>query len=298
VEIVVCEVGLGGRLDATNVLKPLVAAITSIGMDHQRYLGHTVREIALEKAGVIKAGTPVVVGPIDFEPLAEIERVAGARGAPLIRAVATADAGPTFGSAIHLRTPVHDYGEVTLGLAGDHQIANALVAVRVLEELNALGLTVPPSAVVAGVSRVAWPGRLDLRTLPDGRQILMDAAHNPDGARALAAFLRQQQRERPPLVFAVMSDKDAPAMLEALVSAIGALILTCVSNSRAADPDELAAHARRIAPALPMRIERRVSDALNAAWDISPRIVAAGSIFLLGDVIVEITRRGSLLKNP
>jgi dihydrofolate synthase/folylpolyglutamate synthase len=306
VEIAVCEVGLGGRLDATNVLEPVVTAITSIGLDHQRYLGHTLREIAIEKAGIIKPGTPVVVGPMDREPLAEIEHVAKARGAPLIHASEHA-VGPTFrsgadvtfrsgvapsslkGARIQLRTPVHDYGEVTLGLPGDHQIANALVAVGLLEVLDGGGLAVPASAIVAGVRDVAWPGRLELRTLADGRQILMDAAHNPDGARALAAFLLTHEWRRPPLVFAAMRDKDVPAMLTALSPAVGALILTRASNSRAADPNDLVEHARRIAPALPCSVAPRVADALAAAWRISPHIVAAGSIFLLGDVIKEIT---------
>jgi len=313
VEIAVCEVGLGGRLDATNVLAPLVTAITSIGLDHQRYLGHTLRDIAIEKAGIIKPGTPVIVGPMDDEPLAEIERVAKARGAPLVHAgvhigptfrsgVTPVHVGPTFrsgvretatplkGPRIRLRTPVRDYGEVTLGLPGDHQIANALVAVRLLEVLDAGGLAVPPSAIVAGVKDVSWPGRLEVRTLTDGRQILMDAAHNPDGARALAAFLLTHDWRRPPLVFAAMRDKDVPAMFTALAPAVGALILTRASNSRAADPNDLVEHVRRIAPALPCSVAPRVADALAAAWRLSPHIVAAGSIFLLGDVIKEITQ--------
>jgi dihydrofolate synthase/folylpolyglutamate synthase len=185
---------------------------------------------------------------------------------------------------------MRDYGEITLGLPGDHQIANALVAVRLLEVIDAGGLAVPSSAIVNGVRDVWWPGRLDHRTMPDGRQILMDAAHNPDGARALAAFLLAHEWGHSPLVFGAMRDKDVPAMLEALSPAIGALILTRASNSRAADPADLAAHARRVAPALPCTTELEVAKALAAGWRLSPRIVAAGSIFLLGDVIKEIAK--------
>jgi dihydrofolate synthase/folylpolyglutamate synthase len=135
---------------------------------------------------------------------------------------------------------------------------------------------------------VSWPARLELRRLPDGREILLDAAHNPDGAAALAAFLQANGFGRPPVVFAAMRDKDIAGMLQALAPAVGAFIFTRASNPRATDPDELAEHARRVAPGLPLHLEPRPADALAAAWRQSRRIVAAGSIFLLGDVLKEL----------
>jgi dihydrofolate synthase/folylpolyglutamate synthase len=142
--------------------------------------------------------------------------------------------------------------------------------------------------VVDGLTRVSWPGRLDLRRFDEGREALLDAAHNPDGAEALAAYLRDTWPERPPLVFAAMRDKDVRGMLRALVPAVGSLVLTRASNPRSADPAALAAVAREVAPALPITIEPSRMAALNTAWQQSRRIVVAGSIFLLGDVLKEI----------
>ena len=298
VDIAVCEVGLGGRLDATNVLEPLVAAITSIGFDHELYLGRTLREIAAEKAGIIKAGTPVVVGRIPPEALDEIEHSARDRRAEIIRAWdgteaagvvdPTADVesmGPwPLRRRIRLSTPVRDYGELDLALAGDHQIDNAVVAVRLLESLNDVGLGVAAEAIARGLATVKWPGRLERRRLPDGREALLDAAHNPDGAAALAAFLQSASDRRWPLVFAASSDKDVAGMLRALAPVTSVLVLTRAANARAADPEFLSTVAREAAPDLAVIIEPTPAGALAAAWRASPHIVVGGSIFLLGEV--------------
>ncbi len=292
VEIAVCEVGLGGRLDATNVLEPVVTAITSIGLDHQQYLGRTLREIAIEKAGIIKPRTPLVIGRMDREARAAIERVAQERNARVILAsdeVQIVRVKPdATGQIIHLRTPVRDYGDMTIGLAGAHQIDNAVVAVRLLEALDAQGVAVPPSAIVDGLADVTWPGRLDLRRLRDGRELLLDAAHNPEGAESLAAFLRTTGWAHPPLVFGAMRDKDVNAMIAALAPVAGAFVFTRASNARSADPADLAESASRLAPAVSRRVEARPADALAAAWRMSHRIVVAGSIFLLADVLKEL----------
>jgi dihydrofolate synthase/folylpolyglutamate synthase len=139
----------------------------------------------------------------------------------------------------------------------------------------------------------AWPGRLDLRRLADGREILLDAAHNPAGASALASYLKDSGFSasftgRPPLVFAAMRDKEVDAMLRELLPAVGPVFVTRASTPRSADAEELAARVRALAPGTAIRVASTVSDALAAAWRLSPRIVAAGSIFLLGDVIREI----------
>ena len=277
VDIAVVEVGLGGRLDATNVVSPRVTAITSIAFDHEQYLGSTIREIALEKAGIIKPGVPVVVGPMSSEALEAIAEVARERGASLVRACD----GVEWTTV--LRTPARDYGRVELALRGEHQIANGVVAVRVLEQLN-----VPAAAIVEGLTHVSWPGRLDVRRLADGREAILDAAHNPAGARALASYLKTLPGSPQPLVFAAMRDKDIDGMLRELVPAIGGLVLTRASTRRAADPDAVAERARVLAPALDVRAIASLPAALDAAWQISPRIVVAGSIFLLGDVLREL----------
>jgi dihydrofolate synthase/folylpolyglutamate synthase len=265
-EVAVVEVGLGGRLDATNVLMPEAAAITSIAYDHQLYLGTTLADIAREKAGIIKPGVPVVIGPLAPDAERVVSDVARRQGAPLIRA-----------------TP-DDVGTRSVGLAGAHQRANAAVAVRVLETLQERGIQIPGKAIDDGLHNPSWPGRLDTRRLADGRELTMDAAHNPAGAEALARHLAREGI-RAPLVFAAMRDKDALGMFEALLPAAASLVVARAENPRSADPHELAAVARRVAPALPIAIEPALPDALRTAWSASPRIVVAGSIFLLGDVM-------------
>jgi dihydrofolate synthase/folylpolyglutamate synthase len=268
--VAVLEVGLGGRLDATNVVAPpelIATAITSIAFDHQLYLGTTLREIALEKAGIIKPGVPVVVGPLAAEAAAAIDEVAASRGAPVIRASSA------------------DCDGLTIGLAGAHQRSNAGVALRLLQIVDARGLAVPPAAIASGLANPHWPGRLDVRRFADGRELLLDAAHNPAGAASLASYLTAENGEPRPLVFAAMRDKDVAGMFAALLPSVGRLILTRASNARSADPESLAAQARTVAPALPITIAPSLDAALDTAWRAAPRIVVAGSIFLLGDVL-------------
>jgi dihydrofolate synthase/folylpolyglutamate synthase len=275
VDVAVVEVGLGGRLDATNVLTPVATAITSIGFDHEQYLGGTLREIAMEKAGTIKAGVPVVVGDLPAEALDEVEKIAHERHAEIIRA------GRTLPPA---------YAHVQLGLRGAHQVRNAAVAVALLETAAAGGLDIPPDAIATGLSDVSWPARLELRTFADGRELLLDAAHNPDGAAALAQFLREAGGSKPPLVFGAMRDKDIAGMLRALLPHVKMLIATSASNPRSAAPSAIAEAARAIDPHLPIEVEPVPSSALTTAWRHAPRIVVAGSIFLLGDVLNEAGR--------
>jgi dihydrofolate synthase/folylpolyglutamate synthase len=271
VEFAVIEVGLGGRLDSTNVIDPVVTAITSIDFDHQQYLGDTLAAIAGEKAGIIKPGVPVVVGDVVPEAFAVIERVARERGAELIRAAAG-----------------REYGPIRLGLRGAHQIANARVAMRVIETLERMGTVIGDRAIIDGLTTVTWPGRLEHRRLPNGREIVLDAAHNPAGASALASYLQSLGEPKPTLVFGAMRDKDLDGMLTVLLPAFGRMIVTRPSNPRAADPEELAARVRTLAPALAVEIVPSPAAALAAATTTSPLVVVAGSIFLLGDVMQEI----------
>jgi dihydrofolate synthase / folylpolyglutamate synthase len=285
VDAAVLEVGLGGRLDATNVIKPVATAITSIAYDHQQYLGSTLAEIATEKAGIIKPRVPMVVGDLEPEALTAIAGIARDRGAPLIRAAEGATIVRRAPNTIALRTPARDYGDVTMGLAGAHQIGNALVAVRILELLDSQGMAVPRDAVISALARPSWPGRLDLRQIAEGREILFDAAHNPAGAAALASYLRELQTEPLPLVFAGMQDKDLEGMLRALLPVVGPIVVTRASNRRSADPERLDELVHRIAPETSVTVAASPAEALDIAWRTSPRIVVAGSIFLLGDVM-------------
>ena len=266
VTVAVLEVGMGGRLDATNVVLPVATAITSIAFDHQRYLGSTIEEIAFEKAGIIKPGVPVVIGELVPAAAAVIEGIARERGADVIRASAK------------------DARGFRIGLAGAHQAGNAGVAVKLLETLDARGVAVPREAVARGLEQPGWPGRLDRRRLADGRVLLLDAAHNPAGAAALASYLNTESGGPFPLVFAAMRDKDSSGMFAALLPAVSHLILTRATNPRSADPAVLEAQARALSD-VRVSIAPSLADALEIAWRDSPRIVVAGSIFLLGDVL-------------
>jgi dihydrofolate synthase/folylpolyglutamate synthase len=290
VEIAVLEVGLGGRLDATNVVMPVACAITSIALDHEQHLGSTLDQVASEKAGIVKPGIPVVVGEIAAGPMGAIERIARARHAPVLYAArdVSVQKTPDRPGHVRLRTRERDYGDVSLALGGSHQLGNAAVAVRLLELLDAQGFATPPAAIVSGLATVSWPGRLDVRRLRDGREVTLDAAHNPAGAATLAAYLDEQQGDVLPLVFSAMRDKDIDGMLQALHRSVRLLVVTRASHPRAAEPAWIAERAHHLAPRMPVLVEAAPRQALAAAWRSSPRIVVAGSIFLLADVLREL----------
>jgi len=294
VDVAVCEVGLGGRLDATNVLSPVACAITSIAFDHEQYLGRTLAAIAGEKAGIIKPRTPVVVGNMPTEAREEIRKVASKMDAPLVDAMDGAEIGaiellPDGSQRFELRTPRREYGAVRLALAGDHQVENAVVAVRLLEQVESAGTAVGADAIISALANVRWAGRLERIVLADGREALLDAAHNAAGAAALAHHL-ERTREMRPLVFSAMRDKDAAGMLAALAPSVSRLIVTRASNPRATEPSELASIAARVAPALQVEVEETPATAMTRAWSTSPRIVVAGSIFLLADAMKQLGR--------
>jgi len=272
VEFAVVEVGLGGRLDSTNVVDPIVTAITSIDFDHQQYLGNTLAEIAAEKAGIIKIGVPVIVGEVVPEAYDVIERVANERRAPLVRADSIS----------------REWDSIHVGLRGTHQRGNAKVAIAVLETLEGLDTKVGKEAITAGLANVSWPGRLDHRTLSNGHEIILDAAHNPAGARALASYIRNLGSAKPTLVFGAMRDKDVDGMLAVLLPEVGRVIVTKPSNPRAAEPEELASRIAASAPSLSIHVIASPRHAVATATAESPLVVVAGSIFLLGDVLQAI----------
>lgn len=281
VHIAVLEVGLGGRLDATNIVTPVAAAIVSIDFDHQAQLGDTLTSIAYEKAGIIKPGIPVVCGTLPDEAVDVIERVCRERGARLIRAdrevhdTVSLDAGRT---RVHARTAKHDYGELTLALPGRHQASNAAVAIRLLETLDDQGIAVDPRAIETGLTSASWPGRLERRHYRE-REILLDAAHNPAGARALAAYLAEAMPP-PTLVFGAMKDKAVAEMLAALAPAVGRVIGTTAPGPRAMDATAIAELARDAG--LHAEVEPDPVAALDRALSHDDPIVVAGSIFLIG----------------
>jgi dihydrofolate synthase / folylpolyglutamate synthase len=289
VDVAVLEVGMGARLDATNVVDPLSSAIVSIDRDHEAYLGTTLPAIAREKAGVLRRGRVTVLGPMAAEARAAIGEAADRLGARVVDAADTVVPGK--GNKVDVVTP----GRVHRGLAplpGAHQRANLAVALRLLEEARTAGLAVDLSRVAEGVARTRWPGRL--QRLPGRPPLLVDGAHNPAAARALADELRGQ--EPFVLVFAAMADKDIATMGRILFPLARAIVLTKVPGARAAPPDAI---ARAVgAPARDARKTERVRDALSLARRLAgPRglVVAAGSLYLAGEVLRSVAagRRGS-----
>jgi dihydrofolate synthase/folylpolyglutamate synthase len=291
VDVAVLEVGMGGRFDATNVAEPCAAAITSIDLDHERFLGHTIAEIAFEKAGVIKPGMTVIVGETGRDALDVIGAACRERGARLVGATSDVVSSVSIKegcTVLDVRTPVREYPPMRLPLRGRHQVLNALVALRLLEALPALGIELPSEAIVAGLTTVRWPGRLDLVRLADGRQLLLDAAHNPAGAGVLAEYLKETFTERLPIVFGAMRDKNAAAMLALLAPCASGFVFTEPPNARAFTAPALAHLAAAAAPSVPVDIEPVPERAVVRAFERGPVVVAAGSIFLVGDLLSRI----------
>jgi dihydrofolate synthase/folylpolyglutamate synthase len=297
VEIAVVEVGLGGRYDATNVIQPRLTVITSIALDHQQHLGHTIASIAFEKAGILKQGVPLVLGDVQPAARSVIEDVARSREVTIIDAGThlVASAVVTEGRAtISVATPVRRYESVRLSLNGRHQIANAVIAIRTLEELERSGVTMGEDAIVAGLSDVQWPARLEWLRLRGDREILLDAAHNVAGAEALASYLSESGAAPLPVVLAIMRDKEVEAIVAALAPVASHICATSLPMPRALPADALADQVRRVAPRIACAAFEDPHAALEAALAHAPRVAAAGSIFLVGPLREQLLAEGAL----
>ena len=290
VDVAVLEVGMGGRLDATNVAEPLAGAIVSVEKDHEAYLGSTLAAIAHEKAGVLRAGRVTVLGPLPPEARAAVEREAAGGGARLVSARDGVAVKETS-DGLEIRTPRFAYHGVRT-LPGAHQRDNALVALRLLEEARAAGVAVNLGAAAAALAATRWPGRLERVVLEGAPPLLLDGAHNPAAARALAAYLR----DAPPfvLVFGVMADKDVEVMTRILFPLAQAVVLTRAPTDRAAAPEDIARRAGEAGRRAKM--EGNPRRALALARRLAPaggQVVVAGSLYLVGEVtrILRTARR-------
>ncbi len=289
VEVAVLEVGMGGRFDATNVADPAAVAITSIALDHEAFLGDTLAKIAFEKAGVIRPGRPVVVGALPDEALEVVRAATAERGAPLIEAATAVDVTATRAAGlttVTIETPSRRYGPVTLSLRGRHQVGNALVAVRLLEALEAAGVRTGAAAIEAGLTSAQWPARLGVYERPGARRLIVDGAHNPAGALALAEYLRDEWPPGVPLVFGAMRDKHLRGMLEALAQIARPLVVTSAPGRRAAAAAELAALAEAAGIARVL-VEPDPVLALARAWREGRVVAVAGSLYLAGAVLAH-----------
>ena len=279
VDVAVLEVGMGGRLDATNVVEPLASAIVSIDLDHEAYLGTSRAAIAREKAGVLRRDRTTVLGSLDAEARAAVAETGRAVGARLLDAREGCAIRPGEGG-FELRTPRGAYGALR-PLPGAHQIDNLLVAIRLLEEAGDAGLPFAPAKVAGALRGARWPGRLE--TVRGDPPVLLDGAHNPAAARALAEHLRGIGPFV--LVFGAMRDKDIAGMARALFPLARAVVLTRPRVERAASPTEIAERAG------PLAEGARREDAPRRALAWARRqarpgatVVVAGSLFLVGEL--------------
>jgi dihydrofolate synthase/folylpolyglutamate synthase len=282
-DVMVVEVGLGGRLDATNVVEPLVACITPVDLDHAEYLGETRALIAGEKAGIIKSGKPLVSAR-QAPDAAEVIATAAARcDAPL--SVEGRDFSLTeCADGLVYRSSNVTLEKLRLGLRGPHQRGNAAVALRTLELAREAGLATTDEGLRRGLAEARWPGRYELiRHAPD---LYLDGAHNPHGARALAEALRRElDGRRLHLVMGLLADKSAPGILEPLLPLASTLTVTTPSSARALPAAELALEAARLGKAA--RVEAHPEAALEQALAgaaTSDLVLVCGSLYLVGEL--------------
>ena len=267
-EIIVWETGLGGRLDATNVVQPAVSVLTPVALDHQNYLGASLGEIAAEKAGIIKPGVPVVSAP----QAPEVEEI--------FRNRATAQ-----GSSIEF---VASSWDGALGLAGDHQRQNAALT---LAAMRAARLPLRESAIAPAFREVAWPGRFQVL---DGGHLVLDGAHNPAAAARLVQTWREQFGTlQATVILALMRDKDADGVAAALAPVMTRGLAVAARNPRAHSADSLRAIVARHAPceALP-----NLAAALERAREFADPILICGSLYLVGEALALL--RGAELPEP
>ena len=267
-QVVVLETGLGGRLDATNVVTPAVSILTSIGLDHQKHLGATLAEIAAEKAGIIKPGVPVVSAPQDAAARLVIERAAAQNG-----------------TAVHFVD--QPWVPIRIGLVGSHQRWNATLAVFVLTAgacKHRLLATDMRTAII-GLDRVNWPGRFQRV----GERIVLDGAHNPAAAQRLAQTWREEfGDERATLVLGAMRDKDVRGVCAALAPIAARVFAVRVNNPRSCSAEELGVTVRVVAPNVECAEFPQLVPALAAAEKHAERVLIAGSLFLVGEALVAL----------
>jgi dihydrofolate synthase/folylpolyglutamate synthase len=291
VQVAVLETGMGGRLDATNVVTPVVSVITSIGLDHQAYLGDTVEKIAAEKAGIIKEGRPVVCGALDAGPLAVIRRAAREAHAPLTIASEACTVKRTAqtleGQRVVIETEDESVSRVRLPLLGEHQLGNCAVAMAALVRFrDETGLPVAEDAIRRGLGEVRWPARCQVveREPP----LIIDGAHNADAARVLADTLDDLRKRRPlGLVVSFLADKDAAAYLRAVAGSVKRCWIVPLQNERAMPVEQIAAAARAagLDPTACPDLAQALAAARAWAAGLGGFVCVCGSLYLAGEAL-------------
>ena len=267
-DLVIWETGLGGRLDATNIVTPLACAITNIALDHQQWLGDTLEKIAFEKAGIIKPGIPIATTATEPNVLAVIRDVASQKKAPLT----IVDADPV------------DRAPDALSLRGEYQKRNAALALAVV---NLLQKEIPVSAeqIADGLKQVHWPGRLQLLEQPNGRNLLLDGAHNIAGAKVLRnAVEKDFPTQKRTLILGILGDKDWRQICEILAPLAAEILTVPVSSQRTANPDDLTKACHAANPSANVSVCHSLGEALQKA-PADHFIMITGSLYLIGEAL-------------
>jgi dihydrofolate synthase/folylpolyglutamate synthase len=293
VQMAVLETGMGGRLDSTNVVTPLLSVITAIGLEHTSFLGGSLEKVAAEKAGIIKPGRPVVVGkqkPAVAKVIAEKARLAEA---PVLRADERVSvqrlSQDLDGQVLSIETADGAWAPVRLPLLGDFQLDNCALAIAALEWMrDSLGLPLPQDAIRAGLEKTRWPGRCQV--VSRDPVFLVDVAHNPDAAQALAAFLKKFRGDKPvALICGMLADKDAEGFFRLLRPVVDACVLVPLDSERNMPLEKLLAAAKAAKlPAAEGTMPAAVKNAKKWAKANNGIVVAAGSLYLASAVLYEL----------
>jgi dihydrofolate synthase/folylpolyglutamate synthase len=293
VDWAIMETGMGGRLDATNVLQPALSVITNISLEHREYLGHTIAAIAGEKAGIIKPKTPVVSGVTQKSARQVVTQKAASQQAPLFQRGRNfrciRQGGGTFtyhgidGALKHL----------TIGLSGTHQVDNAALVLAACEILNRSGAAViSETAIRAGLAAARWPGRLEI--VSQAPCVILDGAHNLTAARVLARHLAENYADRfITLVIGILDDKPCDAILKDLIGPCQRVVITQPSIDRAIPAKDLAERAKPFSSAIEIvpRVKDAVGHALNSSGPTDV-ICIAGSLYVVGEAKTALRKLG------
>ncbi|HEV2885207.1 MAG TPA: folylpolyglutamate synthase/dihydrofolate synthase family protein [Pyrinomonadaceae bacterium] len=297
VDLAILETGLGGRLDATTVAGARTVAITPIALDHQRYLGETLEEVAAEKAAIIREGVTPIIAPQPPAALRVIQRrCAEVQVIPEINECETTIEDVTSDGRYRVTFETTEtYKSVLVGLRGRHQVTNAAVAIRIAESLRSKGFQITSEAIVSGLEKADHAGRLEL--IPGAPDVLLDGAHNPAGAQALLEFLTEFGKHPLTLIFGAMDDKKLNEMAAILFPVADNLVLTRAENPRSADPNLL----QRLASGLVKEDHMATTFSTSEAWQAAQEfnggdglVCVAGSLYLVGEFKAMLSREDSI----